>query len=230
MLSKGETQTISHMSQAIGLMAELDVGTENWRWMGDVRFFLGFLRGLVAFRRCPVTLQIKVAEQDKLKMVEILRSKRSEDADIQSDSETIMERSVPPLTQVVGENDGWITVDRPMVYIYAGQGPYVGRDLMQFPVSLPNDGMIDIAIQELTRRVELLKGIAHAQIGQHFWSDSQLYFKATAYRVKTLTSEGYVVVDGEVFPFEDFQVEVCKGLGTLLSPYGHYADDLSTVT
>ena len=79
-------------------------------------------------------MQIKVAEQDKLKMVEILRSKRSEDADIQSDSETIMEQSVPPLTQVVGENDGWITVDRPMVYIYAGQGPYVGRYVKFFGI------------------------------------------------------------------------------------------------
>ena len=47
--TQGETQTISHMSQAIGLMAELDVGTENWRWMGDVRFFLGFLRGRKGF-------------------------------------------------------------------------------------------------------------------------------------------------------------------------------------
>ena len=33
------------MSQALGLMAELDLGTEYLRWMGDKRFVLGFIRG-----------------------------------------------------------------------------------------------------------------------------------------------------------------------------------------
>jgi sphingosine kinase len=37
--------TYSFMSQALGLMADLDVGTENLRWMGDTRFLVGLLRG-----------------------------------------------------------------------------------------------------------------------------------------------------------------------------------------
>jgi hypothetical protein len=43
-IQKGK-RTISFMSQALGLMAELDLGTENLRWMGDTRFAVGFLRG-----------------------------------------------------------------------------------------------------------------------------------------------------------------------------------------
>lgn len=35
---------ISFMSQAMGLMADVDLGTENLRWMGDARFMVGFLR------------------------------------------------------------------------------------------------------------------------------------------------------------------------------------------
>ena len=38
-------RTVSFMSQALGLMADLDLGTEHLRWMGDVRFMLGFLYG-----------------------------------------------------------------------------------------------------------------------------------------------------------------------------------------
>ena len=38
-------RTISFMSQALGLMADLDIGTEYLRWMGDLRFMLGFLHG-----------------------------------------------------------------------------------------------------------------------------------------------------------------------------------------
>ncbi len=35
----------SFMSQAMGLMCDLDLGTENMRWMGDARFVVGFLKG-----------------------------------------------------------------------------------------------------------------------------------------------------------------------------------------
>lgn len=44
-VTQEDTSTISYMTQALGLMSELDLGTENWRWMGDTRYFLGFLRG-----------------------------------------------------------------------------------------------------------------------------------------------------------------------------------------
>jgi sphingosine kinase len=45
LFTQGDQRIISHMSQTLGLLAESDVGTENWRWMGDTRFLLGFLRG-----------------------------------------------------------------------------------------------------------------------------------------------------------------------------------------
>jgi sphingosine kinase len=38
-------RTISFMSQSLGLMADLDIGTEHLRWMGDTRFMVGLLRG-----------------------------------------------------------------------------------------------------------------------------------------------------------------------------------------
>jgi sphingosine kinase len=45
LFTQGNTRIISHMSQALGLMAEVDLGTEHLRWMGDRRFVLGFIRG-----------------------------------------------------------------------------------------------------------------------------------------------------------------------------------------
>lgn len=50
----------------------------------------------------------------------------------------------------------------------------------------------------------------------------QHYYKAEAYRVEPQFSTSYLSVDGEYYPFEPFQVEVHKGLATLLSPYGAY--------
>ena len=44
-LTQKGKRTISFMSQALGLMADLDIGTENLRWMGDARFMIGLIRG-----------------------------------------------------------------------------------------------------------------------------------------------------------------------------------------
>ena len=61
-------------------------------------------------------------------MVEALRSKSSVEAPgVQSTPENDVEVPVPPLTQAVGEKDGWVTVEKPSLFVYAGQGPYVSR-------------------------------------------------------------------------------------------------------
>lgn len=44
-MTQGEKRSVSFMSQALGLMADLDIGTENLRWMGETRFMYGLLRG-----------------------------------------------------------------------------------------------------------------------------------------------------------------------------------------
>lgn len=38
-------RSVSFMSQSVGLVADLDLGTEHLRWMGSNRFLYGFLRG-----------------------------------------------------------------------------------------------------------------------------------------------------------------------------------------
>lgn len=42
-------RAISFMSQAVGLMADLDIGTEHLRWLGDARFVVGLFRGRESF-------------------------------------------------------------------------------------------------------------------------------------------------------------------------------------
>jgi sphingosine kinase len=49
-LTQKGKRTISFMSQALGLMADLDIGTEHLRWMGDARFMVGLMRGRKRFQ------------------------------------------------------------------------------------------------------------------------------------------------------------------------------------
>jgi sphingosine kinase len=154
-ITQGGKRTISFMSQALGLMADLDIGTENLRWMGDMRFIVGLFRGgttsisfnpreyflmpsvpslsylVIPFRPCPVKLSIKVAEQDKHTMVKTLTARQEMANKEISPTEDCPLVSLPSLKYSAEEEDGWITIDKPLLYIYAGQGPYVGRFVLQ---------------------------------------------------------------------------------------------------
>ena len=59
------------LSQAIGLMAELDLGTEWLRRLGDVRFALGYLAGIFTKRECPVDVFVKLGKQGTINKQEM---------------------------------------------------------------------------------------------------------------------------------------------------------------
>jgi sphingosine kinase len=57
------------------LMVDLDIGTENIRWLGDTRFILGFLRGVVTNKTRNTRLSLKVEADDKVEMARFARQK-----------------------------------------------------------------------------------------------------------------------------------------------------------
>lgn len=128
---------------------------------------------VIQFKPCPVQLSYKAVESDKDKMVNDLQTRREISKDLPpSRAPSAYERygpQLPSLKRLPDELNGWTVFDKPLLWIYAGQGPYVGRsetllvlfsvcgadmcyfrsDFMAFPVSLPNDGLIDLVAQSL---------------------------------------------------------------------------------
>lgn len=50
----------SFLSQAIGLMADIDIGTEHMRALGDTRFIIGFVSGVLTNQLCEVDIYVKL--------------------------------------------------------------------------------------------------------------------------------------------------------------------------
>lgn len=146
-VTQGGKRSISFMSQSLGLMADLDIGTENLRWMGDARFVFGFIRGcksseflpfcignlikrckeVVEFKPCSVQLSFKLEEDDKEKMaVAWQSSKEGRNLTIPPYSKSAKD-VLPTLKYLQGEEDGWTVFNESILYVYAGKGPYVGR-------------------------------------------------------------------------------------------------------
>ncbi|MCO5593095.1 hypothetical protein L7F22_047101 [Adiantum nelumboides] len=53
----------SFLSQAIGLMADVDLGTEDMRALGDTRFVLGYIGGVLSNKECEVDIFVKMGHR-----------------------------------------------------------------------------------------------------------------------------------------------------------------------
>lgn len=58
-------RVLSFLSQALGIVADSDLGTEDMRWLGQPRFLIGFLTRLFGRTCYPVDLAVKVEIDDK---------------------------------------------------------------------------------------------------------------------------------------------------------------------
>ena len=62
--------------------------------------------------------------------------------------------ALPPLKYQFEHNgEGWLEFDKEILYLFGGKGPLVARDFMQFPMSLPDDGYVDVVIQQRVRNM-----------------------------------------------------------------------------
>jgi sphingosine kinase len=68
LLLPSRERRVGFLSVALGLMVDLDIGTEHLRWMGDNRFVYGFVRGALANKNFKCRLRLKVVDSDKIEM------------------------------------------------------------------------------------------------------------------------------------------------------------------
>jgi sphingosine kinase len=67
-VTQGNRRLISFLSQALGIIAESDLGTEHLRWMGSMRFDFGVISRLFKKRCYPCDIAVKVEyEKDDVK-------------------------------------------------------------------------------------------------------------------------------------------------------------------
>lgn len=64
-ITQGEERLLSFLSQALGIVAEFDLGTEHLRWMGGTRFVYGFVVKSLQKKIFPCDIAVKVVTDDK---------------------------------------------------------------------------------------------------------------------------------------------------------------------
>ncbi|RAL65154.1 hypothetical protein DID88_001260 [Monilinia fructigena] len=224
-ITQGETRTISFLSQSVGIVAEADLATEHMRWMGSARFTYGFLERLIGQAIYPCDIA-KGNEQSRIGKREERGYKYLLDDDASASSG--MDDGLPPLRYgTVNDKlpEGWEMVPYDKLgNFYCGNMAYMASDANFFSAALPNDGCMDLVCinGDVSRLAAINMMLFAVETGKFFDIPLVWYRKILGYRIiPKQKGDGYISIDGERVPFQPFQAEVHKGLGTVLSKTGH---------
>ncbi|OAX82981.1 hypothetical protein ACJ72_02661 [Emergomyces africanus] len=227
-ITQGDRRTLSFLSQAFGIVADSDLGTDNVRWMGQARFTYGFLVRLFGKTVYPCDLAVKVELDNKELIKDHYRAGSERRSFNQLRDEELSDTvGLPPLRYGTVNDplpEDWTMVPYDKLgNFYAGNMAYMAADTIFFPTALPNDGCLDLITTngDISRRtaVQMLMALDN---GTLFDMPEVNVRKVTGYRIIPKDrKEGYISIDGEQVPFEPFQAEVHRGLGTVLSKSGY---------
>ncbi|KAJ1024160.1 hypothetical protein NDA16_002999 [Ustilago loliicola] len=88
-------QYYSFLSQAIGIVADLDLGTEHLRALGDTRFIIGYATSVLRNASCDVDIDIKLGRRGsknraemRQRVIEFNRGAQSHSGDVQDNTPT----------------------------------------------------------------------------------------------------------------------------------------------
>ncbi|KAI9738936.1 MAG: sphinganine kinase lcb4 [Claussenomyces sp. TS43310] len=238
-ITQGTRRTLSFLSQSVGIVAESDLGTDHLRWMGAARFTFGFLVRLLGKTVYPCDIAVKSVIDDKPSIKEHYRREQANyaplserrgnsslfDDDVSTSSGS--ELGLPSL-RYGSINDklpeGWnLTSYNNLGNFYCGNMGFMAAEANFFAPALPNDGLMDLVnIDGNISRLSALGLLTSVENGKFFDNPLVNYRKIEAYRIIPKNqADGYISIDGERVPFEPFQAEIHRGLGTVLSKSGH---------
>ena len=104
----------SFLSQAIGLMADVDLGTEDMRALGDTRFVLGYIGGVLSNKECEVDIYVKMGHRgtrNKQEMRERMKAAKGGDHIDRATEENVAALRNGPVTDALPGGPDLPTLD-----------------------------------------------------------------------------------------------------------------------
>ncbi|XP_030960140.1 sphingosine kinase 1-like [Quercus lobata] len=238
-----ETKFFSILMLAWGLVADIDIESEKYRWMGSARIdFYGLQRilhlrqynGCVSFVPAPgfETYGEPTSYPNK--------STGKPDSCNPSEEESIKVRHHGYQGPNIDlENLEWRTISGPFVSVWLHNVPWGSEGTLAAPDAKFSDGYLDLIIMRDCPQLALMSLMTGLNDGSHVKSPHVTYLKVKAFvlepgpQTKEPTKEGIIDSDGEVLArgkgtykcdqkgpmaYDKLQIAVHQGLATLFSP------------
>ncbi|KAL1560170.1 sphingosine kinase [Salvia divinorum] len=243
-ISQGETRFFSMLMLAWGLVADIDIESEKYRWMGSARLDFYGLQRIFGLRRYngsiifvpasgyesygePLDLEKNIIIDDESAM-------KSADGLVRDPAYGYQ----GPKVDIKSLN--WRMIDGPFVSIWLHNVPWGAEDTKAAPDAEFSDGCLDLIMIKETPKLPLLKLMTELNSGGHVKSPHVSYLKVKAFilqpgpRTDDPTKAGIIDVDGEVLArgsgaykceedtlmrYDRLLIRVDQGLATLFAPH-----------
>ncbi|KAL0911248.1 hypothetical protein M5K25_019373 [Dendrobium thyrsiflorum] len=242
---QGETKFFSILMLTWGLIADIDIESEKYRWMGSTRLDFYCVLRIMKLRKYHGHVEFVPAPGHEL------YGEPMKDRAICIGTDDVSEKGQNCVAEVLQgsyqgpsvcfEKSDWRFLEGPFVTISLVNVPWVGEDAMPAPEAKFSDGFLDLVMIKDCPKSALLSILLKIKDGSHVKSPYVMYLKVKAFklvpgnRVGDPTKGGIVDVDGEVVARGEgidlcgqegdlmaygppIQLTVDKGLATVFSP------------
>ncbi|XP_074307637.1 sphingosine kinase 1-like isoform X2 [Silene latifolia] len=240
-VSQGKTRFFSVLMLAWGLVADIDIESEKWRWMGSARLDLYAIKRILHLRKYNGRIHFVPASESEDYARKISQAVSVEELPFCSSSNMHVGSQengyVGPNLNL--EKLNWRTIEGPFISVWIHNVPWGSDDAMPAPNAKFSDGYVDVVIFKDGSKLGLLSLMTELGSGNHVKSPHVLYFKVKAFilepgtRTTDSTKGGIIDCDGEVLArgsgaykchedslmsYDKMQLTVDQGLATLFSP------------
>ncbi|XP_051128912.1 sphingosine kinase 1-like isoform X2 [Andrographis paniculata] len=242
-ISQGDTKFFSILMLAWGLVADIDIESEKYRWMGSARIDFYALRRILGLRKYngtilfvpapgyesfgePLGLEDEIIVQEESEMKSVDAPIKNLDCSYQG-------------PKVDAKSLNWRKVGGPFASIWLQNVPWGGEDSLAAPNAEFADGCLDLIMVKDCPKLALLKLMSKLNNGDHIKSPHVSYLKVKAFilqpgqQIGDPATGGIIDVDGEVLArgkgafqyekktlmsYDKLFIKMDQGLATLFAP------------
>ncbi|KAL1195140.1 Sphingosine kinase 1 [Cardamine amara subsp. amara] len=231
-ISQGTTKFFSVLMLAWGLVADIDIESEKFRWMGSARFDIYGLQRILCLRQYNGRILFVPAPGFE---------SYGQPASYSVDKELpVSDKALGyqgPDTKL--EDLEWREMKGPFVSVWLHNVPWGAENTLAAPNAKFSDGFLDLIVMKDSPKLALLSLMTKLNDGTHVQSPYASYLKVKAFvlepgtRIDEPDKEGIIDSDGEVLArgkksykcdqkalmsYDKLQITVDQGLATLFSP------------
>uniref|UniRef100_A0A0C9QN40 sphingosine kinase n=1 Tax=Wollemia nobilis TaxID=56998 RepID=A0A0C9QN40_9CONI len=243
-VAQGQVRSFSVLMLTWGLVADIDIESEKYRWMGSMRLdFYTFVR-LLYLRHYSGSVSFVPAPGYE-EHGEPISIEKENESNLHDEGISGTEEMKPKTSNCLGaltssENYEWKSISGEFVMVWLHNVPWASQNIMAAPQAKFSDGYLDLIIVKKCPQWSLLSLLLKMKDGGHVKSKYLQYLKVKAFRLTpggrtgSSVQGGIIDVDGEVLAMgkgsfgnsdghlmsygPPIQVTVEKGLATIFCP------------
>ncbi|PQQ07253.1 sphingosine kinase 1-like isoform X1 [Prunus yedoensis var. nudiflora] len=242
---QGKTKFFSVLMLAWGLVADVDIESEKYRWMGSARLDFYAVQRIVHLRQYNGSISFVPApgfeaygEPTSYNNISEPTNHHNKCGPSQEEPVNIRQHGYEG-PDINLENMDWRTISGPFVSVWLHNVPWGSEDTKAAPDAKFSDGYLDVIIMRACPKLSLLSLMSGLSTGSHVNSPYVKYFKVKALILEPgpltedptkggiIDSDGEVLARGEraykcdqktLMAYDKLQITVDQGLATLFSP------------